>query len=139
MAGKFEKRGFCQVKRGLAWILVGGLMASMLGGCQKSGADGETSGRAEQDGQGSGTEVSQAPGDEKSKPDAMGRYGEVQVQLPEKVEDQSYVGFLRGEGGNMELYTVERDGDAVKVTNAFRYIYREGAWQCDESWEGQRD
>ena len=136
MAGKFEKRGFCQVKRGLAWILVGGLMASMLGGCQKSGADGETSGRAEQDGQGSGTEVSQAPGDEKSKPDAMGRYGEVQVQLPEKVEDQSYVGFLRGEGGNMELYTVERDGDAVKVTNAFRYIYREGAWQCDESWEG---
>lgn len=132
------KRGG-QLRRGLAWILIGGLAAGGLGGCQKGGTGNDPSGQTEDsmDSRG-GSEINTAPGQKEIENGAMGRYGETQVLLPESVEEQAYVGFLKGEGGNMELYTVKRDEDSLEIVDAFRYICRDGVWQWDEGWEGNR-
>ncbi len=140
MYGKFGKKGFCRLKKSLTWILIAALTAGVLGGCQKGGAGKEPAGETGRDGQSpsgqaSGAEAGPAPGKENGEPGAMGRYGEVRIQLPESVDEQAYIGFLKGEGGNMELYTVRR-GEDTEVIDAYRYICRDGVWQCDEDWEG---
>ena len=138
----FRTKGYGPIRRGLAWILAAGLMAGALGGCQKKdGGAGGMSGETQQvgqitDSQGSSASADQSAGREEKEPGAVGRYNETQVSLPKSVEEQAYVGFLKGEGGNLELYTVKRDETTMKVVDAFRYLCLDGVWQCDEDWEG---
>ncbi len=138
----FRTKGSGLIRRGLAWILAAGLMAGALGGCQKKdGEAGGMSGETQQvgqitDSQGSSASADQRAGREEKEPGAVGRYKETQISLPKSVEEQAYVGFLKGQGGNLELYTVKKDETTMKVVDAFRYICLDGVWQCDEDWEG---
>ena len=67
----------------------------------------------------------------------MGRYGETEVELPQEAESQSLIQFLKGEEGNLELYTAVRDSSG-NVEEAFRYRHLEGSWQRDEGWPGSQ-
>lgn len=135
----FRKKWFVHARRAAAWILAAGLMAGMAGGCGKrTGGDEsvlEPAGQA-QDSQESKAGAGKGAGQGKEEPGAMGRYGENQVLLPESVEDQLYVGFLKGEDGNLELYTAEFGENGGGMEDAFRYICRDGVWQLDDGWTG---
>lgn len=66
---------------------------------------------------------------------AMGRFTETEMELPEEAASQSLLGFLRGQGGNLELYTAQRDSEGING-DAFRYEYLDGQWQQDQGWTG---
>lgn len=133
---KIGKKEFISMKRMAAGSLIICLAAVMLSGCQKNrgtkeeGSEGDSAGKTESVSQ------NQNLGQGDTIPEAMGRYGETKVQLPESVEGQSYVGFLKGEDGNMELYTVKRNEASLKIEDTFRYICRDGDWQSDDDWDG---
>jgi len=135
----FRRNRFTHLRRTAAWLLAVVLMTSALGGCQKkAGASGENTGGQNGTGQSQTSGQSQLPGQKGTAPEAMGRYGETEVGLPEGVSEQGFIQFTRGENGNMELYTVDRDEATGNVLDVFRYVCQDGDWQQDENWEGSQ-
>ncbi len=134
-----------RLKRHMATILAAALAAGLLGGCQKpSGSGAESVSRQEGNGREGGSgedsgsgEASGSQNQGSGRQDAMGRYGETEVELPQEAESQSLIQFLKGEEGNLELYTAVRDSSG-NVEEAFRYRHLEGSWQRDEGWPGSQ-
>lgn len=118
------------IKRILAIALVSALTVGMLGGC-KSGK--------QEDSQGNKTQATDSQGaKEPSKADkteAMGRYRETEISLPEDAKDNMLFSFIKGKDGNLELYsgTFGKNGD---ISELCRHIYKDGAWTKDKDWWG---
>lgn len=129
MKRKYKKYG--------AWILIAGLMASLLGGCQKNTGSSDNSQSQESQGQGreDSAKGSQRAEEESEEPKAKGRYRETLMELPEGAGEQSFIQFTRGEGGKLELYTVGRDSSG-NVIDGYQYICDNGSWQKTEDWQG---
>lgn len=125
-------------KKHMAKFLITALAAGLLAGCGKSSgtAGGELSGT---EGTTAQTDIPALPpeesGGDSQRTGAAGRYRETEVELPQEVQSQSLIRFLRGEGGILELYTAQRDSEG-KNTDTFRYQYLEGQWQPDSGWKG---
>lgn len=125
------------MKKVLAWMIIAGMVAGCLGGCQKPGTKtGESQPPQSQTAGAENKEESQAPAGQDKASGPMGRYGETKVTLPEEIGDQSFISFVKGKGGTMELYTADMDAYLGEVKEAFRYEYRDGSWQKDEQWRG---
>ena len=120
--------------RRAAWGLAICLTVSAIGGCAKKTGPSEDSMGGE-----SQTEArSPVSGQNETEPGAMGRYGETKVQLPQSIEEQSFIQFIRGKEGGMELYTADRVPDTGAVLEAYRYVYQDGSWQQDQGWAGNQ-
>ena len=70
-------------KKGMAWLLMAGLVLGSLGGCQKKAGGtiedtGKTKAQAGESGPGDGSTV--LPSEEAKEPGAMGRYGETEIE-----------------------------------------------------------
>ena len=137
-----------KLKNMAACILAAALTAGLICGCQKeTGQSVGTSSMAGEQAEENGSSK-ENPSKEKNaaNPDgsgegenpteAMGRYREIEMELPEEVQEQSLIGFFRGEEDVLELYTVERDASGY-VADAFRYLYRDSKWEKDEAWAGK--
>ncbi len=118
-------------KRAAACFLAAGLVLGLLGGCRKGEVREETGSLPAE-----GSTQAETPAQDKGELKAMGRYRETEVGLPEEIKDQSYIRFMRGEGGNLELYTADREMPSGKLLEAFRYVCRGGNWERDEGWAG---
>lgn len=143
-----EKKCVKKLKNMAACILAAALTAGLICGCQKeTGQSVGTSSMAGEQAEENGSSK-ENPSKEKNaaNPDgsgegenpteAMGRYREIEMELPEEVQEQSLIGFFRGEEDVLELYTVERDASGY-VADAFRYLYRDSKWEKDEAWAGK--
>ena len=124
-------------KKGLAWLLAFGLLSGILVGCQNKTEEKQKNllqePQSEQTGiSGENQASDQSTGESK----AMGRYGETEIALPEEVENQSLIQFIRGKDGMIELYTADREESSGTVINAFRYLYQNESWQQDIEWAG---
>lgn len=135
------------VKKVAACILAAALTAELICGCQKgtdtavgSSVVGEQTGENDSSKENRFTEKNNANSDgngqEGNTTEARGRYREMEVELPEEVQDQSLAGFFRGKDDVFELYTVERDASG-DVADAFRYLYQDSTWEKDEAWTGK--
>lgn len=122
-------------RKKVAWILMAGLLLGSLSGCQKkeAGSIKETTAQEGESRPGSDTTM---PDKEPGKSEAMGRYRETKIELPEETENHMKCGFVRGESGNLELYTKEGDYYSETISDTFRYIYQNGVWERDEAWAG---
>lgn len=129
MKRKYKKYG--------AWILIAGLMASLLGGCQKNTSSSRNSQSQESQGQDQkdSAKGSQKAEEEPEEPKAKGRYRETLMELPEGAGEQSFIQLTRGEGGKLELYTAGRDSSG-NLLDGYQYVYDNGNWQRTENWQG---
>ena len=100
-------------KRAAAWLLAAGLVLGLLGGCRKGEVREETGSLSAE-----GSTQAETLAQDKGELKAMGRYRETEVELPEEIKDQSYIRFMRGEGGNLELYTADREMPSGKLLEA---------------------
>ena len=137
-----------KLKNMAACILAAALTAGLICGCQKETGQsvGTSSMAGEQAGENGSSKENPSKEKNAANPDgsgegenpteAMGRYREIEMELPEEVEEQSLIGFFRGEEDVLELYTVERDASGY-VADAFRYLYRDSKWEKDEAWAGK--
>ena len=116
-----------------AWILAAGLAVGLLSGCQKREVNKiqESTASIGVNGQGP------ISGHEPENSGALGRYGETQMELPEEIKEQSLCQFIRGTGGDLELFTMNRDSSGT-VTKVFHYRYQNGAWEKEENWQGEQ-
>lgn len=116
-----------------AWILAAGLAVGLLSGCQKREENkiGESTASIGVTGQGP------ISGHEPESPGALGRYGETEVELPEEIKEQSLCQFTRGTGGELELFTMNREPSGT-VTEVFHYVYHNGTWEREEDWQGEQ-
>lgn len=126
-------------KKGMAWLLMAGLVLGSLGGCQKKAGGtiedtGKTKAQAGESGPGDGSTV--LPSEEAKEPGAMGRYGETEIELPQEMENHMKCGFMKGESGSLELFTKEGDYYSDGISDAFHYVYQDGIWEKDENWAG---
>lgn len=126
-------------KKGMAWLLIAGLVLGSLSGCQKKAGDtiediGETKAQAGESGPGGGS-TAQLP-EETGEPGAMGRYGETEIELPQEMQNHMKCGFMKGESGSLELFTKEGDYYSEEISDTFRYVYQDGSWEKDEDWAG---
>ena len=124
-------------KKGLAWLLAFGLLSGILVGCQNKTEEKQKN--LSQEPQSEQTGISgenQASDQSTGESKAMGRYGETEIALPEEVENQSLIQFIRGKDGMIELYTADREESSGTVINAFRYLYQNESWQQDIEWAG---
>ena len=86
--------------RRAAWGLAICLTVSAIGGCAKKTGPSEDSMGGE-----SQTEArSPVSGQNETEPGAMGRYGETKVQLPQSIEEQSFIQFIRGKDGAVDVF-----------------------------------
>ncbi len=143
-----EKKCVKKLKNMAACILAAALTAGLICGCQKETGQsvGTSSMAGEQAGENGSSKENPSKEKNAANPDgsgegenpteAMGRYREIEMELPEEVEEQSLIGFFRGEEDVLELYTVERDASGY-VADAFRYLYRDSKWEKDEAWAGK--
>lgn len=122
--------------KNMAGILAACLAVSLLGGCQKSpGAAGRETAPTGQSAGAWKTPPSQG-GDQDKAPEAMGRYGETKMTLPQETADQTFIQLEYGANGNMELFTADWDQVSGDVREVFRYEYWDGSWEQDETWIG---
>lgn len=129
-----KKNSKNRLMRGAAWGLAICLIMSAFGGCRKKTGPSEDGTGGE-----SQTQVrSPIYGQNETQIGAMGRYGETKVQLPQNIEEQSFIQFIRGKNDRMELYTAERVPDTGTVLETFRYVYEDGSWQQDQDWAGNQ-
>lgn len=143
-----EKKCVKKLKNMAACILAAALTAGLICGCQKETGQsvGTSSMAGEQAGENGSSKENPSKEKNAANPDgsgegenpteAMGRYREIEMELPEEVQEQSLIGFFRGEEDVLELYTVERDASGY-VADAFRYLYRDSKWEKDEAWAGK--
>ena len=112
---------------------LGGLIGS-LSGCG-------TEGRQDL---GKGSKESQAAGAEKQtgqsgeakgmgETTALGRYVEVEVELPPDIEEDMFVALFYGKDGKLELYT-DRKENSEDVSHVCRFIKEGEDWREDEGW-----
>lgn len=118
------------IKRILAIALVSALTVGMLGGC-KSGKQEDSQGNKNQ---ATGSQGAKEPS-KADKTEAMGRYRETEISLPEDAKDNVLFSFIKGKDGNLELYsgTLGKEGE---VSEFCRHIYKDGAWTKDKDWWG---
>lgn len=120
------------IKRILAMGLVLALTAGVLGGC-KAGNQESSQGNENQGTQSQETKDASKTG----KQEAMGRYRETEISLPEGVKDNSFYSFIKGKDGNLELYSGVRDNsEGADIKEICRHIYKDGTWTKDEAWWG---
>lgn len=116
-------------KKITAWLLAAGLILGTLGGCQKNGVQ---TGKDSMEKNPAQTESSASGQGEST---AKGRYRETEVDLPGEAKGQSFIQLMKGEEGNLELYTAQRAPDSGLILDAFRYVCRDGSWEQDADWE----
>ncbi|MCI8660147.1 MAG: hypothetical protein HFG54_07870 [Lachnospiraceae bacterium] len=109
-----------------------GIGAGILGGC-KGGGQREVLSPALLPGQELPASPNQDFGDV---PEAVGRYIETAVELPEIGANDRFVSFFKGKDNEMELYIASGD-DLGRPAGARRFVWENNGWRQDEGWWDQ--
>ncbi len=121
-------------KKMAAGVTALGVLIGSLSGCG-------TGGRQDL---GKGSKESQAAGAEKQagqsgeakgmgETTVLGRYVEVEVELPPDIEEDMFVALFYGKDGKLELYT-DRKENSEDVSHVCRFIKEGEDWREDEGW-----